>query len=59
MTDGNHVEEMSHSQPQQDMVDFLKESEDAITNFYATQASACRFTAQSMTDTMDDGYVAE
>ena len=59
ITDWNHVEEMSHTQPQQDMVDFLKESQDAITSFYATQASACRFTAQSMTDTIDDGYVAE
>jgi hypothetical protein len=27
-------------QPQQDMVDFLKEAEDAIRSFYATQAGA-------------------
>jgi len=33
-------------QPQQDMVEFLKEAEDAIRSFYATQAGACRFTTQ-------------
>ena len=33
-------------QPQQDMVDFLKEAEDAIRSFYATQAGACLFTTQ-------------
>ncbi len=27
-------------QPQQDMVEFLKEAEDAIRSFYATQAGA-------------------
>ncbi len=28
-------------QPQQDMVDFLKEAENATRSFYATQAGAC------------------
>ncbi len=28
-------------QPQQDMVEFLKEAEDATRSFYATQAGAC------------------
>ena len=28
-------------QPQQDVVDFLKEAEDATRSFYATQAGAC------------------
>ncbi len=33
-------------QPQQDMVEVLKEAEDATMSFYATQAGACWFTTQ-------------
>jgi len=33
-------------QPQQDMVEFVKEAEGAIRCFYATQAGACLFTTQ-------------
>ncbi len=33
-------------QPQQDMVEFVKEAEGAIRSFFATQAGACLFTTQ-------------
>ena len=38
--------DVPNRQPQQDMVEFLKEAEDAIRSFYATRAGACRFTTQ-------------
>ena len=45
-------------QPLQDMVEFLKEAEDAIRSFYATQAGHVDSLLRSFTDKVDMGYVA-
>ena len=47
---------MPHRQPQQDIVDFLKEAEDAIMSFMPHRQVHVDSLLTSMTDTVDYGY---